>query len=134
MPATGSKALPGRQTRYPPQAARAKSVRLALALIFFRRRLTRRRRLPRLASPASTYEVETVSPPHTAFGRHHSLTRLGALVIPEPGIRPVIRAPLVTDKASRQSYTRTGCWRQADRAAAPVGGTGSPGSHPAPAA
>src|SRR5690606_25528423 len=59
---------------------------------------------------------------------------IGCLVIPEPGIRPVIRAPLVTDKASRQSYTRTGCWRQADRAAAPVGGTGSPGSHPAPAA
>jgi hypothetical protein len=62
MPVTGPKALPDRQSCYSPQAARANSARLALALNSFRRRFSRRRRLPRLASPASTYKVETNHP------------------------------------------------------------------------
>ena len=46
-----------------PQAARAKSARLELALIGSDDRLMRRRRLPQPASPGSTYEVETSHPP-----------------------------------------------------------------------
>ena len=53
---------PGPTPHYSPQAARARDARLALALVVFRRRFTRRRRLPRLASPAATSAVETCHP------------------------------------------------------------------------
>src|SRR5215475_15603998 len=81
-PVTGPKACSDRRSGYSPQAARASSARLNLALIGFQRRLTRRRWLPRLASPAATYRVETCHPQRAALPQ---TTRCRAAVTSLPG-------------------------------------------------
>ena len=63
MPVTGSGTIPDRQTRYPPQAARAKSARFALALIVFRRPINESTSASSARFPCRNARSRNLSPP-----------------------------------------------------------------------